>query len=62
MSAYTYAILSVLLVSIISLVGIFTLAIDTKKIQKYTFVLVSLAVGAVMRSKSGAEGATFGHS
>jgi zinc and cadmium transporter len=48
MSAYTYAILSVLLVSIISLVGIFTLAIDTKKIQKYTFVLVSLAVGALL--------------
>ncbi len=45
---YAYALLSVILVSLISLVGIFTLSINEKVLRKYIYLLVSLAVGALL--------------
>lgn len=41
------SLLAVLLVSLISLVGFFTLGINVKFLKKITFLLVSLAVGAL---------------
>lgn len=48
MEAYIYAFGSVVLVSLISFVGIFTLALREDLLRKYVFVLVSLAVGALV--------------
>lgn len=48
MSAYIYAVGSVILVSLVSLVGLFTLSFKEAKLKKYLFVLVSLAVGALL--------------
>jgi zinc and cadmium transporter len=45
---YLYAFLSVLIVSFISLVGIFTLSIKEERMRKYIFVFISLAVGALL--------------
>src|SRR3989344_2876361 len=42
-----YVFLSVLLVSLVSLVGVFTLSVELKRLQKFIFILVSLAVGAL---------------
>ena len=42
------SILSVVAVSIISLVGVFTLSIREDLIKKYIFLFVSLAVGALL--------------
>ncbi len=47
-SIYIYSITSVILVSLISLVGVFTLSINEKVLRKYTYLLVSLAVGALL--------------
>jgi len=47
-SIYLYSILSVVIVSLVSLVGIFTLALKEKVLRKYVFLLVSLAVGALL--------------
>lgn len=45
---YIYALLSVIVVSLVSLVGVFTISIKEEIIRKYIFVLVSLAVGALL--------------
>ncbi len=42
------ALISTLLVSLISITGIFFLALKTKKLQNTVFILVSLAVGALL--------------
>lgn len=46
--SYIYALLGVVLVSLVSLVGVFTLSIKEEVIKKYIFLLVSLAVGALL--------------
>lgn len=45
---YVYALLAVTLVSLFSLVGVFTLSIREEFIRKYIFLFVSLAVGALL--------------
>lgn len=45
---YIYALLGVILISLVSLVGVFALSIRQELIKKYTFILVSLAVGALL--------------
>jgi len=47
-SIYLYSLLSVIAVSLVSLVGVFTLALKEKVLRKYVFLLVSLAVGALL--------------
>lgn len=47
-STYLYAICSVLLVSLISLVGVFTLTLQEGKFKKYLSLFISLAVGALL--------------
>lgn len=47
-SIYFYSIVSVFIVSIISLVGVFTLTLRSDVLGRYLFLLVSLAVGALM--------------
>ena len=48
MTIYFYAFLSVILVSLISLVGVFSLSLREEWIRKYIFIFVSLAVGALL--------------
>ena len=48
MTIYLYSLLSVLIVSFISLIGLLTLSLKEGLLQKYVFVLVSLAVGALL--------------
>lgn len=43
-----YSLTSVIVVSLVSLVGVFTLSIKQDRLKKYTFLLVSLAVGALL--------------
>ena len=43
-----YAFISVLVVSLISLVGIFTISADENRLRNNVFILVSLAVGALL--------------
>lgn len=43
-----YALASVLLVSAVSLVGTFALSLKTELLKKYIFILVSLAIGALL--------------
>jgi zinc and cadmium transporter len=45
---WIYAITSVLIVSLISLVGVFALSIDHNKLYKYLIYLVSLSAGTLM--------------
>ncbi|MEK7481047.1 MAG: ZIP family metal transporter [Patescibacteria group bacterium] len=45
---YLYAITSVIAVGAISLVGIFTLSLQEHVLRKYTFLLISLAIGALL--------------
>jgi zinc and cadmium transporter len=47
-SVYIYAISSVVLVSLISLIGLFTISLNKELLRKYVFVLISLAVGALL--------------
>lgn len=47
-TSYIYALLGVIVVSLVSLVGVFTLSIKEDTIKKYIFLLVSLAVGALL--------------
>ncbi len=44
----TYALLSVVVVSLVSLIGVFALSIKEGRVRKYLFILVSLAVGALL--------------
>ena len=48
LSVYIYSLASVIIVSLISLVGVFTLSLNEKVLRKYLFLLVSLAVGALL--------------
>lgn len=45
---YVYALASVSAVSLVSLAGIFTISIREEMVKKYVFILVSLAVGALL--------------
>jgi len=45
---YIYAFGSVLLVSLVSLVGVFTLSLREEILKKYIFIFISLAVGALL--------------
>src|SRR3989338_9222877 len=45
---YIYAFLSVIIVSFVSLVGVFTLSLKEEIIKKYIFIFISLAVGALL--------------
>lgn len=48
MTVWIYSILSVILVSLISFIGVFTLALGEDRLKKITFILVSFAVGALL--------------
>ena len=45
---YIYAFVSVIIVSIISLLGVFTLSLKEQFLRKYIFIFISLAVGALL--------------
>jgi len=45
---YLYTFLSVITVSLISFVGVFTLSLKEEILRKYIFLLISLAVGALL--------------
>lgn len=45
---YVYAFLSVLIVSLVSFVGVFTLSLREDLLRKYIFIFISLAVGALL--------------
>jgi len=47
-TAYLYSIISVLIVSLVSFVGIFFLSIKEETLKKYIGVFISLAVGALL--------------
>jgi zinc and cadmium transporter len=47
-TSYIYALLAVIGVSLVSLVGVFTLSVKEEVIKKYIFLFVSLAVGALL--------------
>ena len=47
-TSYIYALLGVVVVNLVSLVGVFTLSIKEETMRKYIFLLVSLAVGALL--------------
>jgi zinc and cadmium transporter len=48
MSYYIYSLVSVLIVSLISLVGILSISVKEALLKKYVFIFVSLAVGALL--------------
>lgn len=48
LDVYTYSIISVLVISFVSFVGLFTLSLNKNLLKKYVFVLVSLAIGALL--------------
>ncbi len=48
LSVYAYSSASVAIVSLISLVGLFTISLKEDVLKKYVFLLVSLAVGALL--------------
>ncbi len=45
---YIYAFVSVLIVSVISFVGVFTLSLKEEFLKKYIFIFISLAVGGLL--------------
>lgn len=47
-SAWFYSLISVFIISLISLVGVFTIAIKTEKLNKVLFFLISFAAGALL--------------
>lgn len=47
-TAYLYSFLAVVIVSLVSLVGVFTLSLREELLKKYIFIFISLAVGALM--------------
>lgn len=47
MTTYLYSIISVLIIGLISLVGVFTLGMKKQKLENILFILVSFAVGAL---------------
>ncbi len=48
MTTYTYAIISVLMVSFVSFVGLFFLSLGEEKIKKYVKIFIGLAIGALL--------------
>ena len=48
LTIWLYSLISVLIVSLISLVGVFTLAIQKERLHKILFYLVSFSVGALL--------------
>ena len=48
LTTYIYAFVSVVVVSLVSLVGVFTLSLREEILRKYIFVFISLAVGALL--------------
>ena len=48
MTIYIYTFVSVIVVSLISFIGIFTLSLKEEVLRKYIFVFISLAVGALL--------------
>ena len=48
LTIYLYTFLSVIIVSCISFVGIFTLSLKEEILRKYIFIFISLAVGALL--------------
>src|SRR3989338_6840314 len=47
-TSYIYALLGVIVVSLVSLIGVFTLSLKEEIVRKCTFMLVSLAAGALL--------------
>src|SRR3989344_7098802 len=47
-TTYIYALVSVIAVSLISLAGVFSLALKEEVLRKYIFLFISLAVGALL--------------
>ena len=47
MKVWTYSIISVILVSLVSLIGVFTLSLKKERLHKITLFLVSFAVGGL---------------
>lgn len=48
LAAWTYTLISVIIVSLISLVGVFTLSFDQKKLDKFLIYLVGLSTGTLL--------------
>mgnify|MGYP006053869599 CR=1 FL=1 len=48
MSPYIYALIAVTIVSLVSLVGVFTLSLSEQHLKKNIFTMVSLAIGAML--------------
>lgn len=48
LTTYVYSIASVLVISLVSLVGVFTLSLKEEVLRRYIFLMVSLAVGALL--------------
>lgn len=47
-TTYVYAFISVIIVSLVSLVGVFALSLKEEILRKYIFIFISLAVGALL--------------
>ncbi|OGI95528.1 hypothetical protein A2917_03160 [Candidatus Nomurabacteria bacterium RIFCSPLOWO2_01_FULL_42_17] len=47
-TSYIYAFISVIIVSLVSLAGVFTLSLREEILRKYIFIFISLAVGALL--------------
>ncbi|TSC77993.1 MAG: Uncharacterized protein G01um101424_127 [Parcubacteria group bacterium Gr01-1014_24] len=47
-TTYIYALISVIIVSLVSLVGVFALSLKEEILRKYIFIFISLAVGALL--------------
>ena len=47
-TTYIYAFVSVLIVSTVSLIGVFTLSLKEELLRKYIFIFISLAIGALL--------------
>ncbi len=47
-TTYLYAFISVIIVSLVSLIGVFSLSIKEEALKKYIFIFISLAVGALL--------------
>lgn len=47
-TTYIYALTSVLIISIVSLIGVFTLSLKEELLRKYIFIFISLAIGALL--------------
>lgn len=48
LTTYIYAFLSVFIVSLVSLVGVFALSLKEELLRKYIFIFISLAVGSLL--------------